>query len=145
MDNKSNSPEFLSEKGKKLTLSLALLLRMMSPRHDAAIATRICLSGDKAPKAIHALPSFRLTRGLWADTQRHLLQVTGICVTSVKPSKASQGETTCFWSARIPFTHCSVGCVMSCCQKPWPPESACFRFAGRYAPKIQKLCCGAIA
>ena len=40
------------------------------------IPGRLRLSRDKAPKAAHTspLPSSRLTRGLWADTQRHLLQ-----------------------------------------------------------------------
>lgn len=42
----------------------------------AGIPGRLRLSRDKAPKAAHTspLPSSRLTRGLWADTQRHLLQ-----------------------------------------------------------------------
>lgn len=42
----------------------------------AGVPGRLRLSRDKTPKASHAspLPSSRLTRGLWADTQRHLLQ-----------------------------------------------------------------------
>ncbi|KAF8559125.1 ras GTPase-activating protein [Imleria badia] len=42
----------------------------------AGVPGRLRLSRDKTPKATHAspLPSSRLTRGLWADTQRHLLQ-----------------------------------------------------------------------
>ena len=42
----------------------------------AGVPGRLRLSRDKGPKAAQAtpLPSSRLTRGLWADTQRHLLQ-----------------------------------------------------------------------
>ncbi|KAI0053622.1 ras GTPase-activating protein [Auriscalpium vulgare] len=41
----------------------------------AGIPGRLRLSRDKAPNSPAApLPSSRLTRGLWADTQRHLLQ-----------------------------------------------------------------------
>jgi Ras GTPase-activating-like protein IQGAP2/3 len=42
----------------------------------AGVPGRLRLSRDKAPTAAHAspLPSSRLTRGLWADIQRHLLQ-----------------------------------------------------------------------
>lgn len=42
----------------------------------AGVPGRLRLSRDKAPNATHPspLPSSRLTRGLWADTQRHLLQ-----------------------------------------------------------------------
>ncbi|TFY81447.1 hypothetical protein EWM64_g2563 [Hericium alpestre] len=41
----------------------------------AGIPGRLKLSRDKAPSApASPLPSARLTRGLWADTQRHLLQ-----------------------------------------------------------------------
>lgn len=42
----------------------------------AGVPGRLRLSRDKTPTATHAspLPSSRLTRGLWADTQRHLLQ-----------------------------------------------------------------------
>lgn len=42
----------------------------------AGVPGRLRLSRDKTPTPAHAspLPSSRLTRGLWADTQRHLLQ-----------------------------------------------------------------------
>ncbi|KAF8138302.1 ras GTPase-activating protein [Boletus edulis] len=42
----------------------------------AGVPGRLRLSRNKTPKAAHTspLPSSRLTRGLWADTQRHLLQ-----------------------------------------------------------------------
>lgn len=42
----------------------------------AGVPGRLRLSRDKTPKPAHhsPLPSSRLTRGLWADTQRHLLQ-----------------------------------------------------------------------
>ncbi|KAH7887756.1 ras GTPase-activating protein [Phlebopus sp. FC_14] len=41
----------------------------------AGVPGRLRLSRDKAPSApASPLPSSRLTRGLWADTQRHLLQ-----------------------------------------------------------------------
>ena len=39
----------------------------------AGVPGRLRLSRDKTPKSTHASP-LRLTRGLWADTQRHLLQ-----------------------------------------------------------------------
>ncbi|KAJ3757022.1 ras GTPase-activating protein [Lentinula raphanica] len=38
------------------------------------IPGRVRLSRNKAPNAPVPLPSARLTRGLWADTQRHLIQ-----------------------------------------------------------------------
>lgn len=40
----------------------------------AGVPGRLRLSRDTAPKDASPLPSSRLTRGLWADTQRHLLQ-----------------------------------------------------------------------
>jgi Ras GTPase-activating-like protein IQGAP2/3 len=40
----------------------------------AGIPGRLKLSRDRTPTAHMPLPSARLSRGLWADTQRHLLQ-----------------------------------------------------------------------
>ena len=40
----------------------------------AGVPGRLRLSRDTAPKDASPLPSSRVTRGLWADTQRHLLQ-----------------------------------------------------------------------
>ncbi|THV08575.1 ras GTPase-activating protein [Dendrothele bispora CBS 962.96] len=48
-----------------------------NPGDVAGVPGRLRLSRDKAPAAATAaspLPSSRLTRGLWADTQRHLIQ-----------------------------------------------------------------------
>ncbi|KAJ4478017.1 hypothetical protein J3R30DRAFT_3478001, partial [Lentinula aciculospora] len=39
------------------------------------ISGRMRLSRNKAPNTAVPLSSARLTRGLWADTQRHLIQV----------------------------------------------------------------------
>ena len=49
---------------------------LTDPDDVAGIPGRLRLSRDKAPTSAHSspLPSSRLTRGLWADTQRHLLQ-----------------------------------------------------------------------
>lgn len=40
----------------------------------AGVPGRLRLSRDAAPVPVSPLPSSRLTRGLWADVQRHLLQ-----------------------------------------------------------------------